>query len=100
MTPAGIRFLAADISTRQQLLNTTLRGLFAFDQIVQMLKRSPSREVDETAVLDKLVQEFPHERPQRILRTVISWARYAELFRYNGVRKVFYGLKEQPPVKA
>ena len=98
MSEQGIRFLAADISTRQQLLNTTLRGLFVFDQVVQMLKQSPSLEVDEAAILEKLVKAFPHERPQRILRTVISWARYAELFRYNGVRKVFYGLKEQSPV--
>ena len=99
MTQDGIRFLAADISTRQELLNTTLQGLFIFDQIIQMLKRSPSQEIDEAAVLEALVQAFPHERPQRVLRTVISWARYAELFRYNGVRKVFYGLKQHPPIR-
>ena len=35
---------------------------------------------------------FPHERPQRILRTVVAWARYAELFKYSSTRKVLYGL--------
>jgi hypothetical protein len=95
MTVKGRQFLAADINQRQQLLNATLKGLFVFDLVLQMLKQSASNEADEAAVLN---QFFPHERPQRIMGTVVAWARYAELFRYSSTRKVFYGL--QPPMDA
>jgi NitT/TauT family transport system ATP-binding protein len=98
MTAAGIRFLAADIGARQKLLNGTLRGLFVFDRIEKMLEAAPGRELEEAAVLEFLGQAFPREHTPRLLRTVISWARYAELFRYNGGRKVFYGLSPRPVV--
>jgi NitT/TauT family transport system ATP-binding protein len=96
MTVAGRQFLAADIKTRKQLLNTTLRGLFVFDLVVQALRRSASSEVDESVVLDQLARAFPNEQPPRILRTVVAWARYAELFKYSGLRRVFHGLQQTP----
>ena len=97
MTAEGRPFLAADITTRKQRLNATLRGLFVFDLIVQALTKSAGQEVDEAVVLSELALTFPHERPQRILRTVVAWARYAELFQYSGTRGVFHGL-EAPAV--
>jgi NitT/TauT family transport system ATP-binding protein len=99
MTAEGRTFLAADITTRKQLFNTTLRGLFVFDLIVQALKKSTRNEVDETVILGQLAQLFPHERPQRILAAVVAWARYAELFKYSSIRRVFHGLKK-PAVSA
>jgi len=94
MTIEGRAFLAADINTRKQLFNTTLRGLFIFDFIVQALKQSTRSEVDETVILGQLAQLFPHERPQRILEAVVAWARYAELFKYSSTRRVFHGLQK------
>ena len=95
MTPEGRQFLASDIKTRKERLNATLRKLFVFDLIVGMLARSPTQEVDETVVLTQFALTFPHEKPQRILRTLVAWARYAALFRYSSTRKVFYGLQER-----
>jgi len=92
MTAAGRQFVAADIATRKQRLNATLRGLFVFDLIVQALQQSAHNEVDDAAILGELAQKFPHERPQRILHTVVAWARYAELFKYSSIRRVFHGL--------
>jgi NitT/TauT family transport system ATP-binding protein len=94
MTTEGRKFLAADINTRKQLLNATLRGLFVFDLVVQGLKQSASNEVDEAVVLSQLALTFPHERPQRILRTVVAWARYAALFKYSSTRRVLHGLQQ------
>jgi NitT/TauT family transport system ATP-binding protein len=94
LAAAGRQFLAADIKTRKQLLNTALRGLFVFDLIVQALKQSANNEVDEAVVLGQLARALPHEQPPRILRTVVAWARYAELFKYNSIRRVFHGLRQ------
>jgi NitT/TauT family transport system ATP-binding protein len=93
MTVAGRQFLAADIKTRKQLLNVTLRGLFVFDLIAQALKQSARGEVDEIVVINQLARAFPHEQPARILRTVVDWARYAELFKYSSIRRVFHGFQ-------
>jgi len=99
MTVEGRAFLAADINARKQLFNVTLRRLFVFDLVVQALIKSARNEVDETVILNQLTQLFPHERPQRILQTVVAWARYAELFKFNGLRRVFHGLRK-PAVSA
>ena len=90
MTAEGRQFLAADINTRKQLLNARLQNLFVFDLVTLMLKQSASHEVDEAVVLSQFALTFPHERPMRVLRTIIAWARYAGLFKYNSTRKVIY----------
>jgi|ERR1051326_1362292 NitT/TauT family transport system ATP-binding protein len=95
MTSDGRKFLAADINRRKQLLNARLREIFVFGLIIQMLKQSENGELNEQVILGQLALHFPHERPQRILRTVVAWARYAGLFKYSSTRKLLYGLK--PP---
>jgi NitT/TauT family transport system ATP-binding protein len=57
-----------------------------------MLKQSENGEMQDEIILGELALHFPHERPQRILRTVVAWARYAELFKYSSTRKVLYGM--------
>jgi NitT/TauT family transport system ATP-binding protein len=97
MTVAGREFLAADVNRRKHLLNASLRGIYVFNMVIQMLQQSERHEVEEETVLGQLAMQFPHERPHRILRTVIAWARYAELFKYSGNRKVLYGLNSSVP---
>lgn len=92
MTPAGRDFLGADVNRRKQLLNARLRDIFVFDLAIQVLKHSESGEVDEELILSQLALHFPHERPQRVFRTLVAWARYAELFKYSSTRKLLYGL--------
>lgn len=93
MTATGRQFLAADIGTRKQRLNATLRGLFIFDLIVKALQQSARNEVDEAVVLSQFALTFPQERPQRLLHTVVAWARYAALFKYSSTRRVLHGLQ-------
>ena len=92
MTEEGGKFLAADINTRKELLNARLREIFVFNMVIHMLKQSEQGEVPDEIILSQLALHFPHERPQRILRTVVAWARYAGLFKYSSTRKVLYGL--------
>ena len=97
MTPDGSAFLAADVKTRKLLVNRKLREIFAFKLVMQMLRASENGEVEEETVLSQLALHFPHERPHRILRTVVAWSCYAGLFRYNSTRKVLYGLDTAAP---
>ena len=90
MTPAGREFLAAAVTTRKRLLNAKLRHILVFDLILRLLERSENQEVDEDLVLGELAMLYPHERPQRVFRTIVAWARYAELFKYSSTRKAVY----------
>ena len=93
MSPAGGAFLRADIPKRKELLNARLRSIFVFDLIIQALKQSANHEVDETVIVSQLALLFPRERPQHLLKTIVSWARYAALFKYDSTRKVIYEAK-------
>ncbi len=99
MTDAGRAFLAADINTRKRLLKARLLDIFVFDLVIQMLERSANGELAEEIVQGQLALRFPHERPHRILQTLVGWARYAELFRYSSTRKVFHSLQATPPIQ-
>ncbi|HEV8544332.1 MAG TPA: nitrate/sulfonate/bicarbonate ABC transporter ATP-binding protein [Verrucomicrobiae bacterium] len=90
MTEEGRRFLAADVNQRKQLLNRKLRELFVFDLVLQILDHSETGEVEEEVVLSQLAIHFPLERPARMMRTVVAWARYAELFKFSSSRKMIY----------
>lgn len=70
------------------MLNVILQSLFVLDIILQMLKKSATDEADETVVTGQLALTFRHERPQRLLRTMVAWARYAGLFKYSSTRRV------------
>jgi len=97
MTAEGREFLAAGITARKRLLNATLRQMSVFEIIVKALSQSPSHELSEAAALNQFALAFPTERPLRTLRTVVAWARYAELFKYSSIRRVFHGLQQGGP---
>ena len=56
----------------------------------QSADQAENHELPEDVVLCELTVLYPNEKPSRTLRTVIGWARYAELFNYDSTRKVFY----------
>jgi NitT/TauT family transport system ATP-binding protein len=100
MTAQGRQFLAADVNTRKKLLNAKLRQILVFDLVLRMLNQAENGELEEEVVLSELAMLYPHERPHRIMRTVIAWARYAELFHYSSTRKVLYLRRHHPATSA
>ena len=90
MTPLGKRFLAAKVNERKRLLNQQLRTLQLFQSIIELLQRQETLSVDEDVLLEELAVWLPTERPQTIFRTLIRWARYAELLGYNADAKKVY----------
>jgi NitT/TauT family transport system ATP-binding protein len=103
LTAEGREFLAADVNTRKRMLNAKLRHIFVFGLILRMLEQSENHELEEEVVLSELAILYPHERPHRVLRTIVAWARYAELFKYSSTRKMIYAADrptarpEKPP---
>ncbi len=100
LTPEGRHFVGASINKRKELLNARLRQIVVFRLVLTMLDHAEDHELDEDIVLGELAMLYPHERPARSLRTVIGWARYAELFKYSSTRKKFYHYAPATPAAA
>lgn len=84
ITDAGKAFVEADILERkkiflQQLKNYVPLARYIFDQ----LNRHPRHRALEENFLSLLEDYLTEKEAARVLRTVIEWGRYAELFAYD-----------------
>ncbi len=96
LTALGRTVLGADVNARKKLLNTALRSIRVFQIILTMIQNAENHELAEEDALTQLAVTYPHERPTQMLRILIGWGRWSELFKYSSTRKVFYPSKETP----
>jgi NitT/TauT family transport system ATP-binding protein len=103
LTKAGITFQKADTKQRKQMMHDLLLDLKIFRHLNDKIEHADQQEIKEPDVLADLVQFFPNERPKNLLKTIVAWARYAELFSYEpktGLLKKFEKkYLGKPPVK-
>ena len=84
LTDHGERFAEADILQRKQIFaEHLLRYLPIVGKIKQTLDQNVSHKVLKESFLEELQINFSKEESERILRTIISWGRYAEIFSYD-----------------
>jgi len=80
------------LKQRKKMMHDLLLELKIFRHILDKIDQSEQKEMTEEEVLGDLVQFFPNERPKNLFKTLVSWARYAELFSFdprNAVLKKF-----------
>jgi NitT/TauT family transport system ATP-binding protein len=84
LTDYGKKFAEADILKRKQIF---AEHLLKYLPIVAKIKQTLDQDVSHKALkeffLEELKINFSIEESERILRTIISWGRYAELFSYD-----------------
>jgi NitT/TauT family transport system ATP-binding protein len=83
LTQAGIAFQKADTKTRKMMMHDLLLDLKIFRHLSEKIDQADQKEVPEEEALADLVQFFPNERPKILFKTVVGWARYAEIFSYD-----------------
>jgi NitT/TauT family transport system ATP-binding protein len=88
LTSAGIAFQKADPKQRKKLMHDLLLALKIFHHINAKIEDADNKEITEEKVLAELVHFFPNERPKNLFKTVVGWARYAELFSFDPRRAV------------
>jgi NitT/TauT family transport system ATP-binding protein len=92
LTAKGQEFRAADPKLRKILMHNLLLDLKTFRHFADQIDHSEEKQITEKDFLDDLAQLFPGERPKVLFKTMMGWARYAELFSYDqraGVLKRF-----------
>ena len=92
LTKEGVAFKQADIKKRKALMHDLLLNLKIFRHFHDRIEQSETKEITEEEILDDLSRLFPNERAKLVLRQLVGWARYAEIFSYDtraGTLKLF-----------
>lgn len=91
LSPIGRRLAEGDELTDKEIFREQVLGhVQLVQQIKQMLDRDDDHEIGEDQILEKLEDSFSEEEAWRQLETAIDWARYAEIFAYDGESGLLY----------
>jgi NitT/TauT family transport system ATP-binding protein len=83
LTKVGVAFQKADLKQRKKMMHDLLLELKIFRHVLDKIDQSEQKAITEEEVLADLVQFFPNERPKILFKTLVGWARYAELFSFD-----------------
>ncbi len=92
LTKSGVAFQKADTKQRKKTMHDLLLDLRIFRHLLDKIEQADSKELTEQEVLDDLSHHYPTERTKVMFKTIVSWARFAELFSYDpkkGLMKKF-----------
>jgi NitT/TauT family transport system ATP-binding protein len=89
-TDIGKKFLTSDINERKLLFKQQMLSLRLFDVVSGMLHRNESLNLSEEIILEQFAILLPNEDAEKLFETMVSWARYGELFGYNADDKLLY----------
>jgi len=90
LTKNGISLVSMDINGRKKLLNENFAKLLIVQKITELLRRSSTLRIPVADLKEKVIVWLPHQDPDKIVETLISWGRYAEYFGYNDNTKSIY----------
>lgn len=84
LTTAGKLFANADILERKKIFATHLtRYVPLARHIRRVLEERPGQRATRERFLNELEDHISEEEAERVLRVVIDWGRYAEIFAYD-----------------
>ncbi|STX27649.1 ABC transporter ATP-binding protein [Legionella beliardensis] len=84
LTELGRQFASADLQTRKQIFTKRLLDKVPLARYIRhVLDEKVGHRVSEERFLTKLEDYFSEKEAERVLRTMIDWGRYAEIFAYD-----------------
>lgn len=84
ITPVGVEFAQADITTRKTLFReASLKNVLIFQQIAKALAAKSDHSIPLGLFHDILEEHFPDNEVQRQLEIVLDWGRYSGMFTYD-----------------
>ena len=83
MTQAGWYFLAAPAPARKTFFRQAIMKLRLFQMLTERLENAPGGRINADSVLEELSTLLPYDQPAKLLETLISWGRYAELIDFD-----------------
>jgi NitT/TauT family transport system ATP-binding protein len=83
LEPEGRHFVQADPEARKASWRERLLHLRLFREVRDALARQPEAGLDRELVLEMIVLHLPEENAETTFKTLVSWARYGDLFAYD-----------------
>lgn len=84
LTPHGQAFLDADIQRRKMIFGEhLLRRVPLAGHICRVIDERPHQRAPESCFLRELEDSLSEDEAERVLRVIVDWGRYAELFAYD-----------------
>ena len=83
LTDLGRQFIGAARKMRRQLFRGQLAQVPLVKRLREMLEHSPERRLAKDVLLEELAIQCPQEDPKRLLRILINWGRFADLWGYQ-----------------
>jgi NitT/TauT family transport system ATP-binding protein len=94
----GRRFLAASIPERKRDVRERVSQLRIFRDILDQIQRADEHELDADHVLSTIAVRLPYEDSERLFRTLVNWARHANLFDHDVERQKLFIEKAELPI--
>ena len=88
LTEMGRQFVSSARKVRKQLFHRQLVRLPLVKRVCDMLAHSAEQGLSRDVLLEELAIECPQEDPKRLLRILINWGRFAELWTYQSASGV------------
>ena len=90
LTHMGKRFVDAELNERKEIFSRALQSHVPLAaHIRKVLDERASHSAPRARFLDELEDHMAEDAAEETLRTVVSWARFSELFSYNDDAAVF-----------
>jgi len=90
LTHMGKRFVDAEMNERKEIFSRALMNHVPLAaHIRRVLDERASHSAPKTRFLDELEDHMTEETAEQTLRTIVSWARFAELFSYDDDAALF-----------
>lgn len=84
LTDAGVRFANLDVlEQKRQFARHLIQYIPMVKRICDVLRQKSNHQLSKKFFLGELEDYFSDEEAERVLRTIIEWGRYAELFAYD-----------------
>src|ERR1700712_3530293 len=84
LTHMGKRFADGELNERQEIFSRALQSHVPLAaHIRKVLDERKSHSAPKTRFLDELEDHMPEDAAEETLKTVVSWARFGELFSYD-----------------
>jgi NitT/TauT family transport system ATP-binding protein len=83
MTSLGREVLDGDINFRKRAFRQQLQTLGTFQFVIQLLKEAKNHRLPREVVEEEIAVRLTSEDTERVMKTIIGWGRFAELFGYS-----------------
>jgi len=95
LEPGGRDFIKADIQKRPSMWRSQILQFSIFREVKEMLERQAEHTIDGEVVLEMIALRMPYENYNKTFNTLVSWARFGNLFAYDTETKKLSLIQEQ-----